>query len=448
MRMKQKIRKSMILVIGLTLAAAYAITIFFVYARVRIVAQDSIRYVATYTAAAVNVAGENALDELDAEDSVRITLINDDGTVIYDTVEDEYTFENHLEREEVQEAVSEGIGQDIRVSDTTLMDTYYYAVLLDNGDILRASMPVRSMMATALSLLPVMIIIGIAMLAISYVVAGKQAQKIVKPINELDLDHPLDNDIYEELHPLLERIDVSNKAKDEVSEMRREFTANVSHELKTPLTSISGYAEIMENGLVKEKDIPEFSHRIYKEAQRLLVLIEDIIQLSRLDEGRVEQKREDVDLFELSKDIVNRLSKKASDCEVHIELSGESCVVQGNPSLIDEVIFNITDNAIKYNHKGGNVDVWAGRQMGVAKVIVTDNGIGISKEDQGRIFERFYRVDKSRSKETGGTGLGLSIAKHAAELSDADIKVNSDLGKGTKMEITFHESEKNVKKEG
>ena len=439
--MRKRIRNNMMMVIGLTLAAAYAITIFFVYGRVRDSAEDSIRYVAQYAAAAVNVTGEDALEQLDAEESIRITLIDDTGEVFYDTVQDEYTFENHLERPEVQEALSTGYGQDVRKSDTTLLDTYYYAVLLENGDILRASMPERSIAATALSLLPVMLLIAAAMMIVAWIAAGKSAKKLVEPINRLDLDHPLDNHVYEELHPLLQRIEDTNRAKEEVNEMRREFSANVSHELKTPLTSISGYAEIMKNGLVREDHIEEFSGRIYKEAQRLLSLIDDLIKISRLDEGRVEQTTEEVDLFELSREILSRLSVKADDCSVHLELTGESCVIPGVRRLLDEMIYNLVENAIKYNHPGGRVDVWAGRLMDVPEVIVTDTGIGIAPEDQERIFERFYRVDKSRSKETGGTGLGLSIVKHSAELSGAQIRVTSELGKGTKMEVIFSHPE-------
>ena len=317
---------------------------------------------------------------------------------------------------------------------------FYSAIRLDDGNVLRVSMPVSSITDTALTLLLAMIAIGAVMLFCAYLMAGKQAAALVSPINHLDLDKPLENDVYEEMTPLLQRIEDSNKAKEAVAEMRKEFSANVSHELKTPLTSISGYAEIMRDGLVKPADVPKFAERIYKEAQRMLTLINDIIQLSRLDEGHLEQQEEAVDLFELSHDIVGRLSAKADDCGVHVELTGESCIVTGVKRLLDEMIYNITENAIKYNHAGGRVDLWVGKQMDTPKVIVTDTGIGIAKDEQERVFERFYRVDKSRSKETGGTGLGLSIVKHGAELSHAKIKVTSQLGRGTRMELIFEES--------
>ena len=429
----------MFLVIGVTLAIAYAITLLFVYARIRSLAQESIERVAEYTAAAVNIAGETYLQKLDdVEKNTRITLINAEGTVMYDSVQDEYTLENHKSRPEVKDALKKGIGRDVRRSDTVGQDMFYCAVLLEDGNVLRVSMAVRSATNTALALLPVMGLIAVVMLTLAYVVAKRQAKALVQPINELNLDRPLDNDVYEELHPLLQRIEDSNRTKNVVAEMRKEFSANVSHELKTPLTSISGYAEIMRDGLVKSGDVPKFSDRIYKEAQRMLTLIDDIIQLSRLDEGRLGQSEELVDLFEMSHDIVSRLGAKASDCGVHVELSGESCSIYGVRRLLDEMIYNITENAIKYNRRGGRVDIWVGKLMNTPEVIVTDNGIGIAKDQQERIFERFYRVDKSRSKETGGTGLGLSIVKHGAELSHADIKVTSELGRGTKMELVFH----------
>lgn len=444
--MRKKIQKSMFMVIGITLLMAYAITILFVYVRIRMLAQDSIERVAEYAAAAVNISGEAYLHEVDSvEKGTRITLIDEEGNVRYDSEQDEFTFENHLERPEVQEALKGGKGQDVRRSDTVGQDLFYCAVRLDDGNILRVSMPVRSITNTALSLLPVMTAIGLAMLALAYGMARRQARALVRPLNQLNLDQPLDNDVYEEMAPLLQRIEDSNKAKEAVAEMRKEFSANVSHELKTPLTSISGYAEIMKDGLVRPEDVPKFSERIYKEAQRMLTLIEDIIQLSRLDEGNPGQTEEQVDLFEMAHDIVGRLGQKAASCHVHLELSGESCTVTGVRRLLDEMIYNLTENAIKYNHPGGRVDLWVGRQMDTPKVIVTDTGIGIAKDQQERIFERFYRVDKSRSKETGGTGLGLSIVKHGAELSGATVRVSSELGKGTRMELSF---DRKTKKNG
>lgn len=436
--MRRKIQKSMFMVVGITLGIAYAIATFFVYGRIRSLSEESIERVARYTAEAVNIAGEGYLRQLDdVEPATRITLIDTDGTVCYDSVEDEYTLENHLGRPEVQEALQAGEGKDLRRSDTLGRELYYCAERLEDGRVLRVSIEARTITNTALELLPVMLGTAAFVLAMAYLAARRQSRALVQPINEIKLDKPLENDVYEELHPLLLRIDETNRAKDAVAEMRKEFSANVSHELKTPLTSISGYAEIMRDGLVKGEHVQNFADRIYREAQRMLTLIDDIIQLSRLDEGRLEQQQEEVDLFDLSHDIVTRLGAKAHECSVHVELIGESCSVTAVRRLLDEMIYNLTENAIKYNHAGGKVTVWVGKLMNTPKVIVTDNGIGIADDQQERIFERFYRVDKSRSKETGGTGLGLSIVKHGAELCGAKIKVHSELGKGTRMELIF-----------
>lgn len=232
-------------------------------------------------------------------------------------------------------------------------------------------------------------------------------------------------------------IDDQNWVKEDIANMRKEFSANVSHELKTPLTSISGYAEIMKSGLVKAEDMIAFSERIYNEASRLITLIDDIIKLSKLDEENVNEEKEWVDFYSLSQEICNRLALPAAKKGVKIELSGESVSYYGVRQILDEMIYNICDNAIKYNVDGGKVNIWVGNTLQGIKVIVEDTGIGIPKDQQERIFERFYRVDKSHSKETGGTGLGLSIAKHGAMFHHAEITVESEVGKGTKMEILF-----------
>ena len=230
---------------------------------------------------------------------------------------------------------------------------------------------------------------------------------------------------------------LKNRAEEEIVKMRKEFSANVSHELKTPLTSISGYAEIMKSGMVNREDMIVFSERIYKEAIRMITLIDDIIKLSKLDEDSMEVEWQEVDLYELSQDIVERLTMSAKKRGVQLELSGEPVVYIGVRQMLDEMIFNLCENAIKYNVPNGKVILWVGDTPEGIKVIVEDTGIGIPKDQQERIFERFYRVDKSHSKETGGTGLGLSIVKHGAIFHHAQIKVESEVGKGTKMEVTF-----------
>lgn len=231
--------------------------------------------------------------------------------------------------------------------------------------------------------------------------------------------------------------DFMNRAEEEIAKMRKEFSANVSHELKTPLTSISGYAEIMKSGMVNQEDMIVFSERIYKEASRMIALVDDIIKLSKLDEDSVEVEHEDVDLYELSCDIVERLTMSAKKRDVCVELAGESVIVFGVRQVLDEMIFNLCENAIKYNVPKGKVRLWVGTTEEGVKIIVEDTGIGIPKDQQERVFERFYRVDKSHSRETGGTGLGLSIVKHGAMLHHAQIKVESEIGKGTKMEVVF-----------
>ena len=275
------------------------------------------------------------------------------------------------------------------------------------------------------------------MLAFVYILGRWQTARLIRPINELDIEHPLDNEIYEELDPLLEAIDKQNKEKDAVANMRKEFSANVSHELKTPLTSISGYAEIMKNGLVKPEDIQKFSERIYKEARRLITLVEDIIKLSKLDEESVELEKEEVNLYDMTREIVSRLSMQSSAKHVRVILEGESVTYTGIRQILDEMIYNICENAIKYNRPGGSVSIWVGNTLEGPKVSVTDTGIGIPKEHLERIFERFYRVDKSHSKEIGGTGLGLSIVKHGALLHQAKVSVDSTVGEGTRISILF-----------
>lgn len=231
--------------------------------------------------------------------------------------------------------------------------------------------------------------------------------------------------------------DLTNRVEDEIVKMRKEFSANVSHELKTPLTSISGYAEIMKSGMVNREDMIVFSERIYKEASRMITLIDDIIKLSRLDEDSVEVEREEVDLYEMCQDIVERLVMSAEKRNVSVELYGESIRYYGVKQMLDEMIFNLCENAIKYNVPNGKVKIWIENAPEGIKVIIEDTGIGIPKDQQERVFERFYRVDKSHSKETGGTGLGLSIVKHAAIFHHAQIRMESEVGAGTKMEIVF-----------
>ncbi|MBM6854537.1 two-component sensor histidine kinase [Mediterraneibacter glycyrrhizinilyticus] len=436
--MKSKIQRSLVLILFVILFLFYAILAVILYNRNMSILEDEVRQEAKYIQAAINISGTDYLEQMDGVDwDTRLTQIASDGEVLYDSRRDETTIENHRGRPEVQDALENGTGEDVRMSDTVGREMYYYAVLLDDGSVLRVARSVDGLIRTAVNVFPVMGALAVLMLCFAALLARWQTKRLIKPINELDLEYPLENDVYPELRPLLVAMDKQNKEKEAVSNMRKEFSANVSHELKTPLTSISGYAEIMKNGMVRPVDIPVFSERIYKEARRLITLVEDIIKLSKLDEESVELEKEEVNLYELTREVVSRLSPQASQKNIRMEVTGEPVVYNGIRQILDEMIYNICENAIKYNNDYGRVSVWVGDTLEGAKICVSDTGIGIPKEHQERIFERFYRVDKSHSKERGGTGLGLSIVKHGAILHGAKVIVESESGKGTRMEIHF-----------
>ena len=421
--MRDKIQKSMIFILAITIIISYGFVSFFVYNQSLSILEADVCQEAKYIEKAIEITGTQYLEELDGVDArTRITRIAQDGKVLYDSRGDESTLDNHKDRVEVRDALKNGTGEDIRMSD---------------GTVLRVARNMNSLISTAIQIFPAMAVIAAIVLAFVYILGRWQTARLIRPINELDIEHPLDNEIYEELDPLLEAIDKQNKEKDAVANMRKEFSANVSHELKTPLTSISGYAEIMKNGLVKPEDIQKFSERIYKEARRLITLVEDIIKLSKLDEESVELEKEEVNLYDMTREIVSRLSMQSSAKHVRVILEGESVTYTGIRQILDEMIYNICENAIKYNRPGGSVSIWVGNTLEGPKVSVTDTGIGIPKEHLERIFERFYRVDKSHSKEIGGTGLGLSIVKHGALLHQAKVSVDSTVGEGTRISILF-----------
>ena len=436
--MKQKIQKSMMVILAVTLVLFYAILSVILYNENLSLLQSEVQQEAKYIRTAINISGSEYLEEMDNVDvQTRVTRIAEDGSVLYDSRRDEDMLENHRSRQEVREALESGEGEDMRRSVTVQQDMYYYALLLDDGTVLRVSKAADSLISTALGVIPVIGGLGVLMVLFAMLLAKWQTARLIKPINELDLENPLDNVVYMELDPLLIAMDRQNKEKEAVSNMRKEFSANVSHELKTPLTSISGYAEIMKNGMVRPADIPVFSERIYKEARRLITLVEDIIKLSKLDEESVELEKQEVDLYDLTREIVSRLSPQAFQKNVRMELTGEPVKYVGIRQILDEMIYNVCENAIKYNNAGGRVTIWVGNTLDGPKVSVADTGIGIPKEHHERIFERFYRVDKSHSKERGGTGLGLSIVKHGALLHGAKVSVDSAPGKGTKIEMQF-----------
>lgn len=436
--MRQKMQHSMVFVLTATLVIAYIFLTGIMYRQTVTTVEEEIHREADYISKAVQISGTEYLNQMDeVRANTRITWISAEGTVLYDSTEDEHTFENHKNRPEVKKAFAKGEGEDIRKSDTIGEEMCYYAEKMPDGTVLRVSRTMNSAMKSAFHILPFMIFLALIMIVTAWLLSKWQIERLIRPINTLDLENPLEQEMYPELQPLLERIEQSNKEKEAVAAMRREFSANVSHELKTPLTSISGYAEIMKDGLVRPEDMQHFSEKIYQEASRLITLVEDIIKLSRLDEGRVELEKEEVDLYELSREIISRLAPQAAKNRVRLELTGESVKYTGIRQILDEMIYNITENAIKYNNLGGKVSVWAGNTLQGKKVVVTDNGIGIPEDQIDRIFERFYRVDKSHSKERGGTGLGLSIVKHGVILHHGEVHVESKLGEGTRIELVF-----------
>lgn len=499
----------------------------------------------------VSHEGAEYFEDLDLA-GYRITWIDTDGGVLYDSVSDPQEMENHFAREEVKQALSEGYGESSRYSSTLTQRYLYSAKRLPDGTVLRLSVTQNSLFVLTLGMLqPICVVFAVALL-LSTLLASRLSKKIADPINRLDLDVPLQNHVYEELTPLLRRLDIqqrqirnqesqlkrkqnefetltkgmtegivlldgkgfllsSNPAadrlfhtdknvigkhilsvfpspalsdlltraengtyaetslslesrtyrltaspvaeddvihgivlllldvteKESLEKMRREFTANVSHELKTPLHTISGCGELLANGMVKPEDIPAFSNRIYAESQRMIRLVEDIISLSHLDEGAGDLQWEDVDLTALAEKTIASLSLEAEKADVEIKLEGETAVLYGIPQLLGSIVYNLCDNAIKYNREGGSVMVSVKEEEDALALCVADTGIGIPAEDQSRIFERFYRVDKSHSREIGGTGLGLSIVKHAARLHGAAITVDSTLGKGTTITVRF-----------
>ncbi len=502
-------------------------------------------------AGGVEAGGMDYINSLDTS-GWRLTWIAEDGTVLYDSETDSSQMENHNEREEVKEARKNGYGESVRYSTTLTERQMYCAKLLDDGTVLRLSDSQYTWWTILLSMMqPILFIVTVAV-AISLLLAFRLSKNIVKPLNSLNLDSPLENSAYPELEPLLSRLaaqqhqlklqaselerkrnefltatgnmmegivllsdrgellsinaaasrllgvspycvgkdilllnnsyemqelvhralsgehtettlpvggsdyqinatpvmsdgkvagaalvifDVTEKEKAE--QIRREFTANVSHELKTPLQSISGCAELLSNGMVKPGDVPEFSHRIYSESQRLISLVEDIIGLSRLDEGAEDMQRTNVDLHKLAETAIDSLSNAAKEAGVALELCGDGAEVYGIPQLLGTIVYNLCDNAIKYNRRGGSVTVTTENGAGGVTLTVSDTGIGIPKDQQDRIFERFYRVDKSHSKDVGGTGLGLSIVKHAALLHNATVTVDSTPGAGTTFTVFF-----------
>ena len=513
--------------------------------------EDQLQKETAFVATAIENEGISYFDNL-SKDGDRVTLIDKDGTVLADSQVDVSKLENHGDREEVKQAETEGRGQSVRYSSTMTEKTVYYAQKLDNGQILRISADQFTIVTILLGISQPIAIVVIAAIVLSLILSTNVAKHIVEPINDLDLDEPMENTVYDELSPLLRKIAhqnstieeqlkearqkqeefriitdnmsegfividnqmkiltynaaalklfgaeqktpenilalsrskpfrdaiyksldgehsqaemttdervysiISNPVYDteqevigavivviditEISrreQLRREFTSNVSHELKTPLTSISGFAEIMKSGGTDEATVVDFSRSIYDEAQRLISLVSDIIKLSELDDGTIEYEPETVDLYTLSLEIASRLSPQAQEKKIHFTVNGEKAEITGVRKILDEIIFNLCDNAVKYNRSGGDVKVSVKNSADTVTVTVSDTGIGIPTVQQDRVVERFYRVDKARSKSIGGTGLGLSIVKHGVMYHNAQISLESKENEGTTVVINF-----------
>ena len=549
--MTKKIFKSIMFVCALVLAVGLAAVMGILYSNFDGQMRKELSKEAAYLSYGVEQQGVDYLKNI-KDKSARITYIDQDGTVLFDNEADVSEMKNHSDRTEFQKAEKYGAGESSRYSDTLSEKTIYYALRLKDGTVLRVSGTQDSVLALVENLIFPLCGLLCLMLILSGIMASAISKRIVKPINELDLESPEENRIYEELSPLLSKIHRQNReiqnqlelAKQQQEEfalitenmqeglividkytmilsanssawnlfhmdrgcqgesvycldreeefrhaieqvlsgehtelvlklngsdiqlianpvirdkktegavvllvnvtekleresLRREFSANVSHELKTPLTSISGFAEIMQSGLVKCEDIPQFAGRIYKEAQRLLQLVEDVIQISQLDEEKTSYTWEPVDVYQVCKNAFESLKEKAKRLNVHLYICGEYMKMEAVRTLLEEAVYNVCDNAIKYNRNEGSVSVFLTQTAQEIQIVVKDTGVGIPKEDQDRVFERFYRVDKSHSKEIGGTGLGLSIVKHAVGALKGSVILRSEEGNGTEICMKF-----------
>ncbi len=549
--MTKRIFKSILLAAFVVLLASAGLTLGVLYNHFGNQLEKELRTEAEYLAIAVEKEGMKAFDSLPAE-AQRITYVDTDGTVLFDNAAEADQMENHKEREEIEEAMETGRGSAVRTSDTLSRKTLYFALRLEDGTVLRVSSEQYNVPGLIGGMVQPMLLILLLMLIISGFLASRLAKHIVNPLNGLDLDHPQENQTYDEIAPLLTKIsrqqnslqreiadakrqqeefsiitenmeegflvidshtevlsynssalrllgaeekqarqsvlalnrseafqdtvervlsgqhvisnqefqgiscqvaanpvfqdgkvtgavililDVTEKMNGE--KMRREFTANVSHELKTPLTSISGFAEIISDGFVRPEDTKKFAGRIFNEAQRLITLVNDVIKISQLDEGKLPYERESVDLYETAREILKRMEESANAEGIHLYLYGPHVKADTVRTILEEVLYNLCDNGIKYNKKGGSLTVTLSMEGDCPRIMVEDTGIGISEEDQKRIFERFYRVDKSHSKAIGGTGLGLSIVKHGSLFLGGDMKVESTLGEGSRFILTL-----------
>lgn len=372
---------------------------------------------------------------------LRVTVVGKDGSVLYDNITDPLKMANHSKRPEIESAFQDGEGKAVRKSETLNKSTFYYAILLEDGNVLRVSKEAGNVWNIIFYALPFIIEMTVLILLATVIVSHYLTKSIVKPIEQAaqDMEHLGKVSIYEELRPFIEMIQTQHRDIVQNVQVRQEFTANVSHELKTPLTAISGYAELIENGMASEADITRFAKEIHRNSNRLLTLINDIIRLSQLDVVENELEKEPVDICQVGQCMVDMLQFTAEKYQVSVHYEGEPVIMDANRTMMEELIYNLTDNAIRYNKPNGEVFVTIKKEEKGASITVKDTGIGITKENQERIFERFFRVDKSHSRETGGTGLGLAIVKHIIVQHKAKLDLDSEPGVGTTITVHFQE---------
>ncbi|MGN0335181.1 MAG: ATP-binding protein [Lachnospiraceae bacterium] len=372
-------------------------------------------------------------------ESLRVTVVSPDGTVIMDSNADIGDMSNHGKRPEIAEAFEKGEGKDIRRSETVDKSTFYYALKMEDGNVLRLAKEAGSIVCMFWDAIPPLLAVTVVLFAFCAVLAGFLTKSFIEPVEKMaeNLDDFEVNPGYSELVPFLTTIQKQHKDIIKNARLRQEFTANVSHELKTPLTSISGYAELIETGMASENDTRHFAKEIHRNANRLLRLINDILQLSEMDNSEGITEREPLNILTLAQNCVEMLQINAQEHGIRMQVEGEEAWVLGNRSMIEEVLYNLCDNAIRYNTENGSASVLVRNEGEVVLLQISDTGIGIPQEHQERIFERFYRVDKSRSKERGGTGLGLAIVKHILSEHGAQIDLESTPGKGTTVRVRF-----------
>lgn len=376
-------------------------------------------------------------------EDIRVTWIDEDGTVLYDNWNDVQNMENHMERPEIQDAFVLGSGDSVRTSDTMQINTYYYALRIEDGTVVRVARSASSGASIFMNAMPIVFAISILITILCVVLADYLTKQLINPIaaiaNKLDDTEGSSGgeEIYKELEPFVQTIRTQHENILSAAKMRQDFTASITHELKTPLTAISGYAELIENRMSTEEQNIIFAGEIRKNANRLLTLINDIIRLSELDHTEIGTDFEIIDLYTLAKDCAQNIQVNAKRRGVQFVLEGQSCMVKGNRHMLCELIENLCENGIRYNNEGGFVHLTVGEKNGRAVLVVEDNGIGIPEKHIERVFERFYRVDKSRSKATGGTGLGLAIVKHIVAIHSAKIVLESEVDKGTAITIKF-----------